>query len=112
MSTLDLSHDRLALPRRLEQAARSVAYLGLGLALGVLYLLAVPAVLLGDAAILRPLLELERSSTNRLLGARIPVLPRTVPGSTPERRRIAFLAAKLPLTALATAVCLIPGRSY
>ena len=51
MSTLDLSHERLALHRRLERAARSLAYLRLGLALGVLYLLAVPVVLLGDGAI-------------------------------------------------------------
>ena len=109
MSTLDLSHDRLALHRRLERVARSLAYLGLGLTLGVLYLLALPAVLLGDAATLRRLLELERTTTNRLLGARIPALPPAVPGSPPERRKIAFLAAKLPLTALATAVCLIPG---
>ncbi len=110
MSTLELSHDRLALHRRFERAARSLAYLGLGLALGVLDLVAVPVVLLGDTgATLRRLLELERTSTNRLLGARIPALPPTVPGSSPERRKIAFLAAKLPLTALATVVCLIPG---
>ena len=43
-----LSHDRLALHRRFERAARSLAYLGLGLTLGVLDLVAVPAVLLGD----------------------------------------------------------------
>ena len=110
MSTLALTRpEPLALRRRARQAMRSLAYLLAGLALGFLYLIALPGALLGGATALRRLLELERTLANRLLAARIPALPPVMPGAPIEWRKVAFLASRLPLYALAAALCAIPA---
>ena len=110
MSTLaHTGHEPLALGRRARQAMRSLAYLLAGLALGVLYLIALPTALLGGATALRRLLEFERTLANRLFAARIPALRPIMPGEPIERRQVAFLASRLPLYALAAALCAIPA---
>ena len=110
MSTLALARpEPLALRRRARQAMQSLAYLLAELALGVLYLIALPTALLGGATALRRLLELERTLANRLLAARIPALRPVMPGEPIDRRNVAFLASRLPLCALAAALCAIPA---
>ena len=110
MSTLALARpEPLALRRRARQAMRSLAYLLAELALGVLCLIALPTALLGGATALRRLLELERTLANRLLAARIPALRPVMPGEPIDRRNVAFLASRLPLCALAAALCAIPA---
>ncbi|HET7043671.1 MAG TPA: hypothetical protein VFI37_02370, partial [Gaiellaceae bacterium] len=55
-----------------EAAARALAFLVLGLPLGALYLLTLPAAAaIGPETFRRPL-AIERTLLNRLLGARIP----------------------------------------
>lgn len=88
---------------------RSLAYLLAGLALGVVYLIALPTALLGGATAVRRLLEFERTLANRLLAARIPALRPVMPDEPIERRQVAFLASRLPVYALAAAVCAIPA---
>jgi len=109
VSTLDLSSRPLAFRRRVVGAGRSLAFLAIGWPLGVLYLVALPATVFGGGAAVRRRLELERAGANRLLGARIPVPLPMSPDSPVEWRRLALLIGKLPLTALATVVCVIPG---
>src|ERR1035438_9647090 len=88
---------------------QSLAYLLAELALGVLYLIALPTALLGGATALRRLLELERTLANRLLAARVPALRPVMPGQPIDRRKVAVLASRLPLCALAAALCAIPA---
>lgn len=110
MSTLALARpEPLALRRRARQAMQSLAYLLAELALGVLYLIALPTAFLGGATALRRLLELERTLANRLLAARIPAMRPVMPGEPIDRRNVAFLASRLPLCALAAALCAIPA---
>lgn len=99
----------LALRRRFEHAARSLAFLLVGVALGALYLVALPTALVGGAAALRRLLELERTVANRLLQAKIPALPPVAADEPIAWRTVGFLVAKLPATAVALCVCAIPG---
>jgi signal transduction histidine kinase len=115
----------LELPRRIERAFRTLAYLALSVPLAVLAVLALVAVaigaLLGLTGVGTPVLqaaidaahrvgELDRRAANRLLGAHIAPLPRRarVAGSPWQRGRhalsdpqlwrvLALLALKLPL---------------
>jgi signal transduction histidine kinase len=115
----------LELPRRIERAFRTLAYLALCLPVGVLGVLALVAVavgaLLSPTGAATPLLEaaigaarrvgeLDRRAANRLLGAHIAPLPRRarVAGTPWQRARamladrqlwrvLALLAFKLPL---------------
>jgi hypothetical protein len=77
MRSLELSQtNQLALPQRLTDAARTLAFLVASLPLGVMYLVTLPIAALAGPAALRRLLEAERALVNRLLCARIPAPPR------------------------------------
>jgi signal transduction histidine kinase len=99
---------------RLAAAARASLYIVAGVPLGLAHLL-----VLGPALLLRPALtwrlaEVERTVANRILHARIPALPvrsgltRRSGVGGPERRMLAFLAARLPSSLLAVAVVAVP----
>jgi len=108
MSALELNSSRLAFPKRVAGAARALLFLAASLPLGVVYLAAVPIGALAGPAALRRMLELERMLANRLLRARIPAPPRFTPDTPVERHQIAFLVAKLPISACAAAFCALP----
>jgi signal transduction histidine kinase len=109
MRSLELSQtNQLALPQRLTDAARTLAFLVASLPLGVMYLVTLPIAALAGPAALRRLLEAERALVNRLLCARIPAPPPLTPETTVGRRQVAFLAGKLPVSACAAAVCALP----
>ena len=110
MSTLPRSPDeRLALAWRLAYAGRTALFLVAGLPLGVVYLASLPIAALAGPESLQRLLELERTLVNRLLGARLPAPPPLPPDATVRRHEVAFLAAKLPVSVAAAALCAIPA---
>jgi signal transduction histidine kinase len=126
----------LELPRRIERAFRTLAYIALSLPLGALGLLALAALavsaLLSLAGIGLPLLtaaivacrrlaELDRRAANRLLGAHIAPLPPRTRGTGSALRRVrsalgdrqlwrvmGLLALKLPLGAALLLVAIVP----
>ena len=112
MTALDLNTSQFAFPQRLARAARALLFVVASLPLGVIYLAALPiAALVGPAALGR-MLELERALANGLLGAHIPAPPPVTPDASVERHQIAFLVAKLPVSACAAAFCALPAALF
>jgi len=112
VSALELNSSRLAFPQRLVEAARALLFVAVSLPLGVAYLAALPLAALVGPAALRRMLELEWALVNGLLGARIPAPPPVTPGTSVERHQIAFLIAKLPISACAGAFCALPAALF
>ena len=112
MTALDLNNSQFAFPQRLARAARALLFVVASLPLGVAYLAALPiAALVGPTALGR-MLELERALANGLLGAHIPAPPPITPDASVERHKIAFLVAKLPVSACAAAFCALPAALF
>ena len=111
MTALALNTSQIAFPQRLADAARTLLFLVVSLPLGVAYLAALPIAALAGPAALRRMLELERALVNGLLGARIPAPPPTADASV-GRHQIAFLVAKLPISACAAAFCALPAALF
>jgi len=90
---------------RLENAARTAAYIVVALALGVVHLVALlPLLALRSEEVWR-LADLERKAANRLLRAHVPPLPL---GCAPDRFVVALLALRLPTAAAAALVGALP----
>ena len=112
MTALDFDTSKFGFPQRLAEAARALLFVVASLPLGVAYLAALPiAALIGPGALGR-MLELERTLANRALGARIPAPPPVTPDASLERHKIAFLVAKLPVSACAAAFCALPAALF
>ena len=109
MSPAGTATPPLVLRQRFEHAGRSLGFLLIGVGLGVLDLVALPTALVGGAAALRRLLELERTVANRLLRARIPALPPVGTDEPIAWRTVAFLVLKLPAAVIALCVCAVPA---
>ena len=112
MTALDLSTSQFAFLQRLAGAARALLFVSVSLPLAVAYLAAVPIAALVGPAALRRILELERALVNGLLGAHIPAPPPVTPDTSLERHQIAFLVAKLPISACAAAFCVLPAALF